>query len=286
MAEVTERDGTVASGDGAKLFWRSWEIERPKATFAVCHGLGEHAGRYARFAGAMAERGYSTFAVDLRGMGRSPGARGVVERWSDWVADFGALVSMVGEHPAAGEVIPLGHSFGGVVMLKAVLDGKVLAKRFALSNPGLRAKVKVPGWKLATGRMLSNVAPTLALSNDLDPSSISREPAVVEAYRTDPLVHDRVSTRLYTEWTAACDDVFRRAGEIRTPFWLIVGEADKLIDPDGSRELDRLAVNAPHTMKVYAGRYHEPFNDLGSEEVFDDLAAWASAAPATAAATV
>ena len=38
------------------------------------HGLGEHSGRYERFATALAGRGFSTFAVDLRGMGKSEGA--------------------------------------------------------------------------------------------------------------------------------------------------------------------------------------------------------------------
>ena len=280
MTEVKQRDGTVNSDDGTKLFWRSWEVENPKATFAVCHGLGEHAGRYDRFALGMAERGFSTFAVDLRSHGRSEGARGVVMRWSDWVADFASLVAMVGENPAAGEVIPLGHSFGGVVMLSTVLAGRVPAKRFALSNPALRVKAKVPGWKTTVGRLLSNLAPTLALSNEVDPTAVSRIPEVVEAYRTDPLVHNKISTRLYTEWASAVEDIYQRAGEITTPFWLIVGEADPLIDPEGSRELDRRATGAPHTMKVYAGRYHEPFNDLDADEVFDDLAAWAAKAPA------
>lgn len=279
MAEMTERDGTMASGDGTQLFWRSWEVEAPKATFAVCHGLGEHSGRYARFARAMADRGYSTFAVDLRGMGRSDGRRGVVMSWSEWVADYSTLVRMVADRPAAGEVIPLGHSFGGVVTLSAILDQKVRARRFVLSNPGLRPKIRVPGWKTSFGRLASRIAPAVTLSNEVDPASISRDPAEVESYRTDPLVHSKISTRLYTEWQEASADVYRRAADLTTPFWLIVGAADPLIDPDSSRELDRLAVNAPHTMRVYPGRFHEPFNDLGSDEVFDDLAAWVATAP-------
>ena len=29
-----------------------------------------------------------------------------------------------------------------------------------------------------------------------------------------------------------------------------------------------------HSMKLYQGRYHEPFNDLDADQVFSDLAAW------------
>jgi alpha-beta hydrolase superfamily lysophospholipase len=282
-AELTTHDGSLSSADGIKLFWRSWEVTAPTATFAVVHGLGEHSGRYARFAEAMAGRGYSTFAIDLRGHGQSGGPRGHVDSWNDWVKDVEQFVEMVGEHSSGGEVIPLGHSFGGVVLLSAVLQGAVTSRRFALSNPALAVKVKVPGWKLSVGRFTSQLLPRLTLSNEVDPAAISRDPAAVQAYRDDPLVHSKISTRLFSEWTAARSQVLSRAAEIKTPFLVIVGDADPLIDPEGSLELDRRASGAPHLLRRYAGRYHEPFNDLDANEVFDDLASWAakSAAPAS-----
>ena len=281
-ASATLRDGTLPSADGTRLFWRAWEVEAPKATFAVVHGLGEHSGRYERFATAMAGRGFSTFAVDLRGMGKSEGARGYVQSWSDWVQDAAALVAMVRDRPRAGEVIPLGHSFGGVVVLSAVVREALTAPRFVVSNPALRPKVKVPGWKLAVGRLTSSLLPKLTLSNEVDPALVSRDPAVVEAYRADPLVHAKISTRLFTEWTAACSEVYRRAVEIHTPCLVILSQEDRLIDPEGSRRFVQLAAGAPATLREYAGRYHEPFNDLDADQVFDDLAAWAAQAPARA----
>jgi len=258
-------------------------VEAPKASFAVVHGLGEHSGRYDAFATAMAGRGFSTFAVDLRGMGRSPGARGHINRWSEWVQDAAALVAMVQEQAGVAEVIPLGHSVGGVVLLSAVVRQAVNARRFVVSNPALRLRVKVPGWKLSVGRLTSGLLPRLTLSNGADPGLLSRDPAVVEAYRSDPLVHDKTSSRLFAEWMAACDEVYERAADIHTPFLVILGQEDGLIEPDSSRRLVRLAAGAPATLREYAGRYHEPFNDLEADEVFDDLAAWTVGAPTGAA---
>lgn len=276
-ARAGPRIGRLRSLDGTHLFWRAWEVESPRATFAVIHGLGEHSGRYDRFASAMGKRRFSTFAVDLRGMGKSEGARGHVERWTEWVQDAGALVAMLQDHPSAGEVIPLGHSMGGVVLLSAVLRESILARRFVLSSPALQARVKVPGWKLALGRVTTNLMPRLTMSNEVDPATVSRDPAVVRAYRTDRLVHDRISSRLFTEWTSACEELYRRAGEIRTPFLLILGEADRLTDPGGGRRLAELAGSAAAvTVKEYTGRYHETFNDLDADQVFDDLAEWAA----------
>ena len=276
-AEIARRDGRIKSADGTSLFWRAWEVPAPLATFAVIHGLGEHSGRYEALATGMGARGFSTFAVDLRGMGQSAGARGRVTAWSEWVQDAAALVRMVGAESGGGEVVPVGHSFGGVTLLSAVLDGAVRPARFVLSNPALRLRMAVPGWKSALGKVASSLLPSLALANEVDPRLISRDPAVVDAYRSDPLVHDRISTRLFSEWGRACDDIRARTPELRTPFLLLVGDGDRIVDPEGSRLLDREATGADHVLREFPGRYHEPFNDLGADEVFDALAAWTSA---------
>ena len=62
-AVVTE--GFINSADGTKLAYRAWPLSGAKITFAVVHGLGEHSGRYERFARGMAEPAVE-FAVDYQ----------------------------------------------------------------------------------------------------------------------------------------------------------------------------------------------------------------------------
>ncbi len=232
-------EGSVNSTDGTRLAVRAWPEPTAQITFAVVHGLGEHSGRYERFARGMARFQMATYAVDLRGHGKSAGQRGHVDSWSRWVDDTAAFVAYV-ESQTTGEVVPLGHSFGGVVMLSAVRSGRLTrTKRFVLSSPALKLYVKVPAWKASGARVLSAIAPRLALDNEVDPGTVSRIPEVVSAYRSDPLVHGKISSRLFEEW--------RRAA------------ADNLAHAD---------------VRLLAGRYHEPFNDLGSDEVFKTIADW------------
>jgi alpha-beta hydrolase superfamily lysophospholipase len=226
----------------------------------------------------MAARGFSTYAVDLRGMGLSGGQRGHVARWSDWIEDYAAFWESLQGRPELGELVPLGHSFGGVVVLSAAVRGRVVPRRFVVSNPALRTLVRVPAWKLRLGRLSSALLPRLALGNEVDPSFVSRDPEVVKAYRSDPLVHDRISSRLFAEWRNASAEVLARAGEIASSFLVIRSEDDRLVDPAVAEELRRAATGGSCELRTYPGRYHEPFNDLGSEEVFADLAAWLGAA--------
>jgi len=271
--ETSTADGSIDSVDGAKLAYRAWPLPDGKITFAVVHGLGEHAGRYRRFADGMAKHGFGTFALDLRGHGNSPGQRGHVDSWSQWTDDVSAFVAHVASI-TGGEVVPLGHSFGGATLLSTVLAGKLSdARRFIVSSPALKVKVKVPAWKIRLGTTASKVLPKLALDNEVDPKLLSRIPEVVEAYRADPLVHSKISLRLYTEWLAASRDILNRAGEIKVPFLILAGTNDGLIDPEGSKELHAKAPSMSE-LRLLEGRYHEPFNDRDNEEVFTLIANW------------
>ena len=270
---LTETAGFVTSADGTRLAFRAWPVGEPLLTFAVIHGLGDHAGRYQRFARGMARFGMATYALDLRGHGRSPGQRGHVDSWSQWIEDAAAFVSHV-ETEAAAEVVPVGHSFGGALMLSTVLAGKLPhARRFIVSSPALRLRLAVPSWKTTLGSVASKLTPRLAMGNEVDASTISRLPDVVEAYRTDPLVHAKISSRMYTEWHSATADILARAAEIKIPFLILAGTDDKLIDPAGSQELHERS-RAVSELHMLPGRYHEPFNDKDNEEVFSMIEQW------------
>ena len=270
---TTSADGVVESADGAKIAYRAWPRAGAGITFAVVHGLGEHAGRYERFAKGMAKHGMGTFAVDLRGHGKSPGQRGHVDSWSQWTDDAFAFVRHV-ESVAGGEVVPLGHSFGGAAMLSTVLAGKLpRSKRFIVSSAALKVKVEVPAWKIKLGTATSKLIPRLALDNEVDPKLLSRLPEVVEAYRADPLVHTKISSRLYTEWLAATRHILDHAAEIKIPFLILAGTDDGLIDAAGSQELHDMAPSMSE-LRLLEGRYHEPFNDRDNEEVFTLITNW------------
>jgi alpha-beta hydrolase superfamily lysophospholipase len=162
-------------------------------------------------------------------------------------------------------------------MLSTVIAGKLPhSKRFIVSSPALKVKLVVPQWKMNLGEMASRVMPRLAMSNDVDAGTLSRIPQVVDAYRNDPLVHSKISSRLFTEWQRATQEALAHASQIKLPFLILAGTDDKLIDPAGSEELHR---RAPDTSELHLlpGRYHEPFNDVGSDEVFDIIAKWLNA---------
>lgn len=77
----------------------------PRAVIVFIHGYDEHIGRYEKFHRAWAARGFSVFAFDLRGFGRtaldeahrSPGSvygkMGTVLRDVEWAVRYASRIS-------------------------------------------------------------------------------------------------------------------------------------------------------------------------------------------------
>ena len=88
---------------GTRIYWQWWlpEIE-PRAAVVIVHGAGEHSGRYPHVAARLVADGYAVYALDHRGHGRSEGARALIDRMDNAVADLDALIALAAAtaHPA------------------------------------------------------------------------------------------------------------------------------------------------------------------------------------------
>ena len=175
---------------GTRLYCRSWPLAAPRATLIALHGLGDHSGLYPMIGETLAPRGIAVLTPDLRGNGRSPGQRGYIDAWDDLREDLGRLVERTRAEAPERPLFLLGMSLGGLVVLDYVLhrpDG--LRGVIALSPP--LGALGVPAPLLALGRVLSRVWPRFSLETGMDLTGLSRDPAVVERVRTDPLFHRR-----------------------------------------------------------------------------------------------
>jgi alpha-beta hydrolase superfamily lysophospholipase len=159
------------------------------------------------------------------------------------------------------------HSMGGLVSISSIQDGLAPA-RFALSNPLLGVRVKAPALKISAAKILSKVWPTLGLTNELDPSMLSRDASVGKAYAADPLVYDKITPRWYTEMLAA---QLRALTVTRFPMptQFFLSDADPICDPVAA---ERLAKAAGCPVKLYPGMLHELVNEIGKEQVIGDIA--------------
>jgi len=249
----------------------------PRGTVLFVHGLGEHCGRYARLAQELRDERWSTIVYDQRGHGRSPGPRGVIPRTTSLLEELAGVIDLVKTRP----LVLFGHSMGGLVAARFVAEG--LAERPAawcryvdalvLSSPALMRQF---GWKDRLKLALGRLTPNATVRNGLDSSKISHDPAVVQAYQSDALVHDRVSPRLVHFILDSGELVRERASQWRVPTLLLWAGADALVDARGS---ELFAAASPHAIvetHAFPELYHEIFNESepGRGNVMKVLREW------------
>lgn len=260
----------------------AWCAERPRALVAIVHGLGEHSGRYAALAAELVKARCTVVALDLPGHGGASGPRGDMTSWAqvrDQVlpAMFTATRGLPDQPFEDLPRVLLGHSMGGVLALDYAIAHPRDLKALVLSAPGLRSATP-PWWKLALANVARATAPSAGFPHGLDVKGISRDPEVVKAYQSDPLVHGKISPRLFFEFDEARQRCMREARQLSVPTLLLQGMADRMVDPKGALEFAASATHGVVRFVTHKETYHEIFNDHGREAVIRDLAAWLDAA--------
>lgn len=267
----------MAAGDGVELVGESrLPPSPPRAHVLLVHGFAEHCGRYDTLAGELAGAGFAVHRFDLRGHGESGGRRGHVERFADYRGDLERVAEAVlpGGPGGGPPAVLLGHSLGGLIALDAVLARPGRFRALALSSPFLAPAFRLPPFVRTFAGAAARLAPDADFSAGIDPDGLSRDPEVVRRYREDP----RVLGRLTASWLRAVLDAQRevldRAGEVRLPVLMLLGDADPIADPARGRELFERLGSPAKRLEVYDGFRHEVFNELGRERVVADLLGW------------
>ena len=246
----------------------------PRAVVALVHGIAEHSGRYGFLAGRANERGVGLVSLDLRGHGRSPGERSWVKRFDDYLLDVDALLAKAHELAAGRPVFLMGHSMGGAIALRWLAQRRQPVAGLILSSAALRIGGDVPRLLVALAPLLSRWLPHLR-GKRIDPAVISRDAAAVAAYVADPLVSLQAPpARTGAELLRVMAANHAAAAGLAVPVYLFHGDADRLTDPAGSREIFDLWGGPDRTLRLWPGSRHETLNDLEREAVAAELLDW------------
>jgi alpha-beta hydrolase superfamily lysophospholipase len=277
MAALSEKTGEITGSDGVKIFYRFFPAEPERARMLIAHGLGEHSGRYGNVIARLLPKGISLWVPDHRGHGQSEGRRGHVLNFVQYISDLRLSVELARKDlPESMRCILLGHSMGGLIAIYFAQRFPELIDGVVASSPALGMAIEVPGFKKVLGSLMSYIWPSLTMGNELDATKISHDPNVVTAYKNDPLVHDRVSARFFTEFLSAMKTVQQQASAINVPILLQMAGDDYLVSARSSRQFFEKLRLRDKTLFVYDGHYHEIYNELEDQRkrVFEDLDNW------------
>ncbi len=263
---------------GVRIVYDVWVPDiAPRAVVVLSHGLGEHARRYDHVAERFVDDGLVTYALDHRGHGRSGGKRVRLRDISEYTGDFDRLVGIATKAHPGCKCIVVGHSMGGAIVFAYGVERPDNYDLMVLSGPAVAAHTAVSPVLARAAKILGAIVPGLPVQ-ELDVNAISRDPAVVSAYNSDPLVHHgKVPAGIARALLLVGETMPHRAAALTAPLLVVHGSEDRLIDVGGSRQLVECVGSADVELKVYPGLYHEVFNEPERNQVLDDVVSWINA---------
>mgnify|MGYP000079446289 CR=1 FL=1 len=241
----------------------------------VClvHGLGEYSGRYVHVADRLTKAGYAICAFDLRGHGKSSGPRGHTPSYEALMQDISSLLETANKKFPQLPFFLYGHSLGGNLVLNHVLRCQPHLKGVIATAPWLRLAFESPASKIALGKMTNCIWPSFSQKSGLDTNALSHDLEAVHSYENDPMVHDRISARMFISVYQAGQWALEHASEFSLPLLLMHGGADKIISVEAGREFSgKIKENC--TLRIWDGLYHEIHNEPEKEKVFKFLIDW------------
>jgi alpha-beta hydrolase superfamily lysophospholipase len=268
----------MANLQGTDVLFRRWDAEpspaSPKAVFLLVHGLGAHSARWEFWGDYFAARGYASFAIELRGFGRTPERPlGHVASWRIWDRDILALRDIAGRDFPGRKVFVVGESMGGLIVYDLVgrnpgrFDGTVLMapafKNGMKFSPGAYAKIGLMPFR-----------PKAMIALPFTSEMTTRDPDYAAVMNANPDELRVASVKLMAGFLPVQARAARLARLIKGPVLFLVPGIDHLVDERAGRKIYEKVAAADKSLIEYPEMYHALYIDRDREKVFGDILKW------------
>jgi len=304
MNEPRHHESILVADDGHRIHLQAWmPAGDARGVIQMLHGLGEHIGRYERFAHAAVARGFAVYGHDHRGHGLSEGERGYFadeDGWYTVVEDVRIVNDHIAEAQATKPVVMLGHSMGSFIAETFAMHYGARLQGLLLSGSSWPQRIQlVPGRLLAKlesfrvgkrgNSALINALGFSAFNRPFRPVRtemdwLSRDETEVDRYVADPLCGGPFTCGLWLDFLRGLFELGSDHSLARIPADLPILITGGGADPvGGDKGMTRLAMHYMHTMhqrvklKIYPDGRHEMLNEINREEVTTDWLDWIEA---------
>lgn len=275
-------------------------VSPPRGIVQIVHGMAEHAGRYAGFACFLVEHGFTVYAADLRGHGKTAGTAdnfgyladtNGFERVVDDQFELNTIITQ--RHPNV-PIILIGHSFGSFVAQRYVQrygESVQMVVLLGSSGPNSAAKagrilagiVSAFGGKKRPSKFLNSMTFGAYNKRFLPAKTpfdwLSRDEDAVRHYVRDPACGFVCTAGFFQDLLYGLDTVHRSAAlsgiPKELPIVLFSGDDDPVGGYGKSLQMlvrlyDQAGVKNVR-LTLYPGARHELLNETNKQQVMTDI---------------
>ncbi len=253
---------------------RIWNVESPEGILLLVHGLGAHSGRWEALAEYFLQRNIASYALELRGFGRTQGVRGHVDTFDSYFDDILALSDVIrGNNPRA-KIFLAGESFGGLLsfLLACKRNGKFSG--LVCLAPAFSTKVRAPFLEYIEILLNLFKNPQKQFKARFAGELCTRDPQYQARINSDLLEHRMVSARFILNYFCAERSARKVAAELSIPVLFLVPGGDKLVSPHASKLIFNQIKARDKEIIEYPEMFHALSVELGKEKVFGDILNW------------
>lgn len=269
-------DISIETRDGLKLHaWNLAAIPPVIGNVIILHGMKDHSCRYEDFAKRLNKSGFNVFGLDLRGHAMSEGERVYFESNELIMNDLERAIDAFMEGDNGMPWFLFGHSAGGSLAARYILDHPDDFTGYVLSAPLLKRSKDINSFVEGALRLIDKVSPHLGLV-DLKDKYFSKDPKVIDEMRTSPLIHNiRIPVRTAVGFLDNIDYVMKSAIQMKRPCLVLHSQIDKINPIEGSREFFAAAgENIQSKLKIYRELEHDLFHEPEHVKVESDVLNW------------
>ncbi|MBO9130908.1 alpha/beta hydrolase [Bacillus sp. 165] len=246
--------------------WK-WEAEQAKAVLVIVHGAMEHHGRYLSLIDMWTANGFHVVMGDLPAHGTSSRKRGHINSFDEYIQAAEEWVTEAKQYNLP--LFLLGHSMGGLIIIRALQESSFKAEGVILSCPCLGVCVPLPAPLRAASKILNVIAPTLQFNSNLTAEMATRNREVRDSMENDSLYLRKVSVRWYSELIKAVKIAHEKVATFPDiPLLIMQACEDRLVDKVRVREWFDKLPTGDKAYKEWDKCYHDLFDEYEKDKVF------------------
>lgn len=262
------------------------QLDKDKETtfLFIVHGMSEHHGRHLLLPEYLTnENSEAQFVIvwlDQFGHGLSGGNRVHIEDFRHYSLDMITWFNLISQKFSdyKSKRILLGHSMGGLVALKSILQESTLlhfrVDALILSAPCIKVKQDVPALYYKTMQSLGPYLKKLRVPNIYSGEDMTSDPLLAQQFDIDPLIPNFITYNLLIQTLEHSKQIRSLAYFINIPTLFLIPGLDDVVDNEVSVLFANGISDDLITVLKYPQMKHEIFNEVDRTKVFHDVDLW------------